>query len=66
VRNPALQTMLLLIAAALVNILIAHVGPWRRLAFWRAEVSYGAKVTAFVSLLLWLSTICAGRLTGYF
>ena len=66
VRNPAFQTKLLLIAAALVNILIANVGAWRRLALWRAEVSGAAKVSALVSLLLWLSTICAGRLIGYF
>jgi len=66
VRNPAFQTKLLLIVAALVNILIAHVGPWWRLALWRAEVSGGAKVTALVSFLLWLSTICAGRLIAYF
>jgi hypothetical protein len=61
VRNPAFQTKLLLIAAALVNIVIAHVGPWRR-----AEASGGAKVTALVSLLLWLGAVCAGRLIAYF
>jgi hypothetical protein len=66
VRNPAFQTKLLLIAAALVNIVIAHVGPWRRVALWPAEASGGAKVTALVSLLLWLSAICAGRLIAYF
>jgi hypothetical protein len=65
VRNPAFQTKLLLIAAALVNIVIAHVGPWR-VALWRAEASGGAKVTALVSLLLWLSAVCAGRLIAYF
>src|SRR4030088_2860610 len=65
VRNPAFQTKLLLIAAALVNIVIAHVGPWR-VALWRAEASGGAKVTALVSLLLWLSAVCAGRLISYF
>jgi hypothetical protein len=53
VRNPAFQTKLLLIAAALVNIVIAHVGPWRRVALWRAEASGGAKVAALASLLLW-------------
>src|ERR1700687_5850455 len=57
VRNPAFQTKLLLIAAALVNILIAHAAPWRRLALWRAEASGGAKVTALVSLLLWLRAV---------
>ncbi len=65
VRNPAFQTKLLLIAAALVNIVIAHVGPWRRVALWGAEASGGAKVTALVSLLLWLGVICAGRLIAY-
>jgi hypothetical protein len=29
VKNPAFQTKLLLLAAALVNIVIAHAGPWR-------------------------------------
>ena len=66
VRNPAFQTKLLLIAAALANILIAHVGPWRRVALWHADASGGAKVTALVSLLLWLSAVCAGRLIAYF
>jgi hypothetical protein len=66
VRNPAFQAKLLLIAAALFNIVIAHAGPWRRLALWRAEASGGAKATALASLLLWLAAICAGRLIAYF
>ena len=66
VRNPAFQTKLLLIAAALVNIVIAHAGPWRRVADWRPEASGGAKVTALVSLLLWPGAVCAGRLIAYF
>ena len=39
VRNPAFQAKLLLIAAALVNIVVAHAGPWRRLALSRSEPS---------------------------
>jgi hypothetical protein len=66
VRNPAFQTKLLLIAAALLNIAIAHAGPWRRVARWGGEAPGGAKVTALVSLLLWLSVVCAGRLIAYF
>jgi hypothetical protein len=66
VRNPAFQTKLLLIAAALGNVVIAHAGPWRNVAHWRAQTSSGAKVTALVSLLLWLSAVCAGRLIAYF
>ncbi len=66
VGNPAFQAKLLLIAAALINIAVAHAGPWRRLALWHAEASGGAKVTALASLLLWLSAVCAGRLIAYF
>ena len=65
VKNPAFQAKLLLIAAALVNVVIAHVGPWRRVAFWGAEAPGSAKVTALVSLLLWLGAVCAGRLIAY-
>src|ERR1700741_41961 len=66
VRNPAFQAKLLLIAAALANIVIAHVGTWRRVPLWRSDVPAGAKLTAFASLLLWLGAICAGRLIAYF
>jgi hypothetical protein len=66
VRNPAFQTKLLMITAALVNVVIAHAGPWRNVAHWRSEASGGAKMTALVSLLLWLSAVCAGRLIAYF
>ena len=66
VGNPAFRAKLLLIAAALVNIAIAHMGPWRRAIMWRAAASGGAKLTAFISLLLWIGAICAGRLIAYF
>jgi hypothetical protein len=66
VRNPAFLAKLLLIAAALVNIAIAHLGPWRRAPLWHSEASAGAKLTGFASLMLWISAICAGRLIAYF
>jgi hypothetical protein len=65
VHNPAFQSKLLLIAAALVNVVIAHAGSWRRMAQWGAEAPAGAKVTALLSLLLWLGVVCAGRLIAY-
>ena len=65
VRNPAFQTKLLLIAAALVNIVVAHTGPWRRVAHWGADAPAGAKITALLSLLLWLGVVCAGRMIAY-
>ena len=65
VRNPAFQAKALLITLALVTVVIAHAGPWRRLALWGTEVPGAAKVTAFVSLLLWICVVCAGRLIAY-
>ena len=65
VRNPAFQSKLLLIAAALVTVVIAHLGPWRRMALWGTEAPGSAKVTALLSLLLWLGVVCAGRLIAY-
>ena len=66
VKNPAFQAKALLIAAALVNVVIAHAGPWRRAAHWNPEASAVAKVTALASLLLWIGAVCAGRLIAYF
>jgi len=40
VKNPAFQTkLLLLLAAALLNIVIAHAGPWRHIERWPDEAS---------------------------
>lgn len=66
IDNPAFQAKLLLIAAGLVNVAIAHLGPWRRIAFWHTDVPAGAKLTALLSLVLWLGALCAGRLIAYF
>lgn len=66
VRNPAFQTKLLLLAAALVNVVIAHGGPWCRIESWDGKAPLGAKLTALVSLVLWLGVVCAGRLIAYF
>ncbi len=66
VKNPAFQTKLLLLAAALVNIVIAHAGPWRDIGRWDDKTPGAAKAIALVSLVLWLAIICAGRLIAYF
>jgi hypothetical protein len=66
VKNPAFQAKALLIAAALVNAVIAHAGPWRHIESWRDEAPGAAKAIALVSLVLWLGAICAGRLIAYF
>jgi len=66
VKNPAFQAKALLITAALLNVVIAHAGPWRHIESWRDEAPGAAKATALVSLVLWLGAICAGRLIAYF
>jgi hypothetical protein len=66
VRNPAFQVKALLIALALVNVAIAHAGPWRGLAGWEREAPVAARLTAAGSLVLWLGAVCAGRLIAYF
>jgi hypothetical protein len=64
-RNPAFQAKALLITAALITIMIAHAGPWRRVALWGTEVPGSAKIAALASLVLWLGVVCAGRLIAY-
>lgn len=66
VKNPAFQAKLLLIAAALINVVIAHAGPWRHIESWRDEAPSAARALALISLVLWLGAICAGRLIAYF
>ncbi|MCA6114314.1 hypothetical protein J6524_05135 [Bradyrhizobium sp. WSM 1738] len=66
VKNPAFQAKFVLIAAALVNIVIAHAIPWRDASRWGDKASSGAKATALTSILLWLGVVCAGRLIAYF
>jgi hypothetical protein len=66
VRNPAFQMKAALIALALANVIVAHLGPWRRLAQWGAEAPVAARMTAASSIALWLGVVCAGRLIAYF
>jgi hypothetical protein len=66
VRNPAFQAKLLLIAAALINVAVAHAGPWRRIAGWHGEPPAGTRLAAVASILLWLAALTAGRLIAYF
>lgn len=66
VRNPAFQAKLLLIAVGLVNVAMAHLGSWRQIASWGDDVPSSARITALLSILIWISAVCAGRLIAYF
>jgi len=66
VRNPAFQAKLLLIVLALVNVAAAHLGAWRQIDRWSTDAPRGVRMTALLSLLLWLGVVCCGRLIAYF
>jgi len=66
IRNPAFQAKLVLIVLALANVAAAHLGAWREIDRWGGEAPRAARITALLSLLLWLGVVCGGRLIAYF
>jgi hypothetical protein len=67
-ENPAFRLKLVLIAAAGLNAVGFHLGPFKRVAGWNQHtaVPAGAKVAAVLSLVLWAGVIACGRLLAYF
>lgn len=63
IANPALQLKLLLIAIALLNVMAFH-GLWRH-ADSSAKPTFGLRLSAGLSLALWLASIFAGRAIGF-
>jgi hypothetical protein len=65
--NTAFRIKLLLIAAAGVNAALFHVRVYRNVAGWNENTMppAAARVFAVLSILLWFSTIAAGRLIAY-
>lgn len=65
--NRAFQVKMLLLVAALANILIFHFGVYRSVASWdiNAQAPLAARVAALISLGSWLAIIAAGRLIAY-
>lgn len=61
--NPALQLKLALIAIALFNVMMFHI-LWRR-ADTDARPATGLRLSAGLSLALWLASIFAGRAIGF-
>jgi hypothetical protein len=61
-----LKVVMLILAA--MNVLVFHRGVYRTIAQWdEAEVlPWQAKVSGYLSLILWLGIIIAGRWTAYF
>ena len=63
--NGVFLLKLALIAAAGVNALVFHAGPWRGAGRWQASAPAWARLHAVLSLLLWIAVIACGRLLAY-
>lgn len=65
-RNPMLWAKLGLIALALINIAVFHIGPGRRWLTWAdARPPTAVRVAGAVSLAAWTGAIVCGRLIAY-
>lgn len=63
--NPAFLAKLGLLALALANVALIHLGPgWRRATTERG-VSRALRLSAVASMLLWLGALVAGRWIGF-
>lgn len=65
--NPAFRLKMLLIFLAGVHALIFHLTVYRHMASWDDAMAppAGAKLAGFVSLLLWIAIVAAGRFIGF-
>ena len=65
--NPAFRVKMLLIFLAGVHALIFHWTVYRDVATWDDSgiLPAGAKVAGFVSILLWVGIVTAGRFIGF-
>jgi len=65
--NPAFRVKMLLIFLAGVHALIFHWSVYRDVASWddSGVLPVGAKVAGFVSILLWIGIVAAGRFIGF-
>lgn len=66
--NPVFRLKLILLVAALLNALVFHKWTGRKVETWGAGTGapIGAKVSAVLSLVIWVSVISCGRLLAFF
>lgn len=67
ISNRAFVTKLALIAAAGINAVCFHLGPYRSVQGWDSGVATppAAKLHAALSLMIWMGVIACGRLLAY-
>lgn len=65
--NPAFRLKMLLIVLAGLNALTFHLIIFRNVAAWddREATPMAAKIAGFVSILLWIGIVAAGRFIGF-
>lgn len=63
-RSPAFRIKLVLLALAGLNALLFHLTVYRRVSDWVA-IPARARVAGWISLVLWISIIAAGRSIAY-
>ena len=65
--NPVFHTKLILILVAGLNVLLFHKIIYRTVSGWNigAASPAGAKITALVSMVVWIAVIACGRLLAY-
>jgi hypothetical protein len=64
----AFRLKVIMLVLAVINVLVFHRGIYRKIAQWdKADVlPWQARMTGYLSLILWLGIIIAGRWTAYF
>jgi hypothetical protein len=65
--NPAFRVKMLLICAAGVHALVFHLTIYRGVARWDESqvMPDGARIAGFLSILIWVGVVAAGRLIGF-
>jgi hypothetical protein len=65
--NPAFRVKMLLISLAGVHALVFHRTVYRNVASWDegGVLPSGAKIAGFVSILIWIGVVAAGRFIGF-
>ena len=66
--NPAFRTKLLLILLGGLNALFMHVVLFRNQFLWDAhnKIPFGVRISALLSLCVWIGVLACGRLIAYF
>lgn len=65
IQNTAFLAKLGLVALGIVNALVVHVTPGWRAAATQGSISAPLRVSAVISLVIWISAIVAGRWIGF-